>query len=537
MVDVKLAGFSTPVKILEEMKKLYNSIKEGSADVKNVQTRLENMIGWFTPEPIAAAWARISRDPEDINKLLENALEDVPKARKSNETIIHKMGHHAAAQNAMFHFNITNASRLVIEDIEKRRLAGYLEKSQRYVTLDGDFVRPAEFSPEDLAKFEKLVALQNECYFRTNEKILEILKNRNAARLSSADDKARKALLGLLEGSAKEDARYALSLATKAQLGVSYDGETLEHAIRTLKYGRLAEERELAKKLFDQSAECAPSLIQLADAEIFRQKNPGQELDDNSYYNTRKRIRDVVEQAFTAYGAQIFEGPPAVVFNSLNRIQRNNVTLMPAEDIDLKNIAALLHQNSQKDLLACYLLAGHLLHANNAAEFIDNALVHIGPHDKLPRAFENNDLVYQVVISSSGFGQLKRHRMMTLLAQDYDTSLAYEIPQNVEDAGAAKELKEVCDKSTALHDEFKPRYGKAAEYCLTNAHKRRTLVGINIRQLHHFSRTREDMHAQWEIRGIAGDMCALAKEVAPISTRLLGGKDKFPEIHRGIYWK
>lgn len=540
MVDVKLAGFSAPVKILEGMKKMQAEIAEylqsiiaahlqsdaaSSVDkLADIKSRLETLIGQFTPEPLAAAWARISRDPKDINALLEEALEDVPKARKSNETIIHGMGHHAAAHNAMFHYNITNASRLLVESIEARRLAGYLEKSQRYVTLDGDFVRPAVFSLGDLAKFEQVVALQNDFYFKTNEKILEMLKERNKEKLAAADDKERKKQLTLLEGSAKEDARYVLTLATKAQLGASYDGETLEHAIRILKHGGLAEEREFAKKMFDEAVKYAPSLIQLADADIFRQRNPGQELDDNNYKNTRQNLWHVVENAFDQ-----------CAYDAVDGIRKGTVKLMPPAGIDQKIIAALLHANSQRDISSAYGLAGHLISSNKAQDFLRDALKHIGPYDKVPREFENNDLVYQVVISSCGFGQLKRHRMMTLLSQEYDPSLGITVPQNVIDAGADDELMDVCDRSAELYKEFLPRYGKAAEYCLTNAHRRRTIVGINLRQLHHFSRTRMDMHAQWEIRGIAGDMCDIAKEQVPFTTLLLGGKDKFPDIRREIY--
>jgi thymidylate synthase ThyX len=540
MVDVKLAGFSAPVKILEKLNEMQKRLEtyfkstapqSSTHELTQLQSDIEKCISWFTPEPLAAAWARISRDPKDINALLEEALEDVPKARKSNETIIHGMGHHAAAHNAMFHYNITNASRLLVESIEARRLAGYLEKSQRYVTLDGDFVRPADFSLEDLAKFEQLVAIQNDFYFKTNEKILDMLKEKNKEKLASADDKARKKKLSDLEGSAKEDARYALSLATKAQLGASYDGEILEHAIRILKYGRLAEEREFAKKIFDEAAKYAPSLIQLADADIFRQRNPGQELDDNNYKNTRQNLRALVERTIAANRAHM--DPPVIAYDCK---VRENVALYRNNSADERVIAAILFANSKEIFANCLSLANHLGHAGQARNFVLEALASMGPYDKVPREFEaEGGLAYEIVISSCGFGQLKRHRMMTLLPQDYDTSLGITVPKNVEDAGAAGELRDVCDRSAELYNEFLQRYGKAAEYCLTNAHRRRALVGINTRELYHFSRTREDGHAQWEIRGIAGKMSELAKEVMPASTVLLGGKDKFNNAKGAVY--
>jgi thymidylate synthase ThyX len=472
MVDVKLAGFSSPVKILEGLKAIKERldayfkctiIDSPTQELTKLQSKVEELIGQFTPEPLAAAWARISRDPKDINELLEEALENVPKARKSNETIIHGMGHHAAAHNAMFHYNITNVSRLAVESIEARRLAGYLEKSQRYVTLDGDFVRPSEYSLEDLAKFEQLVALQNDFYFRTNTKILEMLKEKNKEKLAAADEKERKKLLTLLEGSAKEDARYALSLATKAQLGASYDGETLEHAIRTMKYGLLAEENEIAKKMFAEAEKYAPSLIQLADADIFRQRNPGQELDDESYKFTRKRLRGLAAAVIIANRAHL--DPPVIHYDCKIR---ENVYLYGGNRADERIIAALLFANSGENFGNCLSLAQHIAHSGSAEEFVREALAGIGPYDKVPREFEASDgLLYEVLISSCGFGQLKRHRMMTLLPQDYNPELGITVPQNVRDAGAETELKDVCGRSAELYNEFKQRYGKAAEGLLS----------------------------------------------------------------------
>ena len=52
-----------------------------------------------------------------------------------------------------------------------------------------------------------------------------------------------------VEGWAKEDARYALNLATQAQLGFSANARNLEHVIRKLRHHPLAEVRMLSKRL------------------------------------------------------------------------------------------------------------------------------------------------------------------------------------------------------------------------------------------------------------------------------------------------
>ena len=53
------------------------------------------------------------------------------------------------------------------------------------------------------------------------------------------------------------------------------------------------------------------------------------------------------------------------------------------------------------------------------------------------------------------------------------------------------------------------------------------LIAANPRELYHFSRLREDEHAQWDIKDTAKRLMKLAKKVAPLSFMLSGGKDTF----------
>ncbi len=492
-MKIVLAGINIPVKVIENL----------SEEEKKKAT----------PEVISAAYARISRSKKNVDELVNESIENISKARKSNETIIYGMGHHSVADHAIFNLNIKRVSRLLVESIEKRRLAGYTEKSQRYVTLDGDYIRPQEFSSEDLAKFDKLVKLQNDFYFKANPKLFEFLKKK-------FPDESLKDL----EGIAKEDARYSLCLATETQLGCSYTGQTAELAIRELKYGRLKEEKEFAKLLYEVIAEKAPSIIQLTDPELFKQHNPGQELKDDNFKYTKKNTRDLVEKSFNQNK------------NLGNKTSEKDIILVNHNNPDREIISTLLHTYSNKPISDCYSLTNKLIDEGKAKDFIKDSLKHISAFDKVPRAFESGFLIYEVIMSASCFAQLKRHRMNTLLTQDYLPELGCTIPPNIEEIGLTQEFQNVCDKSVDLYNEFK-KYGKSAEYCLTNAHRRRVVVATNIRQLYHISRIREDKTAQWEIRNVTNTMSKLAKKIAPITTILLGGKHNFENIYEMVMKK
>ncbi|MEM2932881.1 MAG: FAD-dependent thymidylate synthase [Candidatus Pacearchaeota archaeon] len=516
-MEVKLVGINVPLKLLEKIKQ---GLSLSDAE-KNA----------LTPETITAAYARISRSNLSVDELLENSINDTESARRSITNIL-GIGHQSIADHAIFNFNIQKVSRLAVEAIEERRLAGYTEKSQRYVTLTGDYVRPKEFSQEDLEKFEKLVALQNNFYFEANKKLFDYLREKYAKKIGEMkSENEKEKILKKLENSAKEDARYSLSLATETQLGCSYTGQTLEYAIRVNKYGKLDEQREFAKKLFEETVKIAPSLIQLTDAELFEQIQ-GKKLVEDNFKSTRKNLEEVVEKTIKKYLKKINAETCETLFT--NKSPDRNVIRIIHGNLDVNILAALIHRNSKLSIVECYALAILLIQNNDDKNFFLEGLKYLSEYDKMPREFEISGLIFEAIVSASCFAQLKRHRMNTLLAQDYNPELGYTIPPNIQEIGFDKKLKEVCDVSSELYYEFS-KYGKAAEYCLTNAHKRRVLLATNLRQLYHLSRTREDENAQWEIRKLFNNISYLVKQEAPITTLLLGGQHEFVDLRKKLY--
>jgi len=490
-----------------------------------------------TPETISAAYARISRDPRDVPELRTEAREQVKKARRSNKAIVFGMSHHSVAEHAYFNFDILQISRLALEELEARRIgAAYTEKSQRYITLQGDFVSPKEFDKEDAKRFQELVKFQNDFYLNNLQKLTDHQFVSNPHLATSSYKAARKGTSekmnrakNTLEGWAKEDARYALSLATQAQLGLSFNARTLEHAIRTMRYSNLAECRELSQKLFDVTKDVAPSLIILTDPDEF-QKAFKIELQDDNFKFTRNNLKRYIGSIINKYYGKLSEDLPEILEEEYEKLILSN-------NIDLNIAAAIIHNNSKLPVEDAFRLATSILSDENSGkEFFKEALKYISAFDSISREFElTGDLKFELVVSASNFAQLKRHRLMTLLAQDYDPTLGITIPASIKVIGAENELNEVCRRSEKLYYEFLPKYGKAAEYCLTNAHRRRVLIAANPRELYHFSRLREDEHAQWDIKETAGRMMKLAKKVAPLSFMLSGGKDKFEKMKKEKY--
>jgi thymidylate synthase ThyX len=120
--------------------------------------------------------------------------------------------------------------------------------------------------------------------------------------------------------------------------------------------------------------------------------------------------------------------------------------------------------------------------------------------------------------------------MATILPQAYNPVLGYTTPPSVQEVGLEDAFQEVMFASTSMyHDLVQCGLPLVAPYVLTQAHRRRVLVKMNARELYHFSRMRQDGHAQWDIREIANRMVGIAKRVCPLTMSLACGKDVFEQ--------
>lgn len=433
-----------------------------------------------TPEVISAAYARISRDPRSVGALRAEAAREVARARRSNERIVFGLGHASVAEHAVLNFDVLGVSRLAVEEIEHFRLASFTEKSQRYIRLDRDVVVPRE-----------IVEAGAEREFRAL-----------VTRLHRAYERAFRAMgrAGVAEGPAKEDARYLMPLATATQLGMTINARELEYVIMRLAANGLAELRELSGRLYRASKRVVPSLI----------RYPG---PTPHWAEAERGLAEIARIAPRAAGA------PA----------RSARLLSVTPDAELR-LAACLVFASRGCSFAEALRAAKKASRRDLDRILRVPLRHLGPHDQAWRAFEEIGLRYELVVSASCYAQLKRHRMATLIVQDYDPSLGVSVPATMRESGIAPLLEEHARASGAFCRTWRRRLGRAAEYALTNAHRRRVLFSCNLRELYHFSRLRGDASAQWEIRELSDGMCRLAARELPAAAALLGGKDVFPKL-------
>jgi thymidylate synthase ThyX len=448
-----------------------------------------------TPETISAAYARISRAPEPVDELRAKAAEDVKAARKSNEKIVFGYGHNSVAEHAVLNFDIIDVSRLAIEFIEHSRLASYTEKSQRYVTFakeKEEFVIPKEIRKHGLVEpFKSLMRAQCEAYHA----ILALIKDQERPQ----------------GGSPQEDARYVTSLAVTGQLGMTVNARVLEQMIRRLASVQLEEAHDIASALFMKGNEAVPSLLKHMQPEPLRYAMPNE-----------------LETALAMVVA------PAETPHDPFSIRYGTSPSWDGVDHDALLLATLSFQQSRAPIEACNAVT-QAMPDDTLKFFFKHILEHMDVYSAAPRAFELIDFAFQLVVSASCFAQLKRHRMATLLPQSYDPNLGFTVPQSIQQCPEALRIFfDIMRKSIETHELLLEVNPLVASYALTQAHRRRVLFKLNLREVYAFSRLRQDCHAQWEIRAMADEIVEYVKRECPLAGALLCGKDTFEEVQKAL---
>jgi len=486
-VKIILAGYNLDFETIREFQEL-------KLEAKNL-----------TPETISAAYARISRSPRSVDELRALARQEVEKARQSNRNIVFEMGHSSIAEHAVFNIDIIGVSRLLVEEIEKFRLCSYTEKSQRYVLLKDDFVIPGEIKEAGLEdKFVNAIREQNQFYHELYEKLKPLIFDKH--RDLAADPMNR----SMLEGWAKEDARYILSLAMETQLGMTINARNLELMLRRLAAHPLAEAQEYSLKLYDATKGVAPSLIRYTEATDYDRL-------------TRQALKEDVK----ALDGKKGQGKTPASGKTVCLIQAT-----PAADDRV--IASLIHSSSSLPMSQCLQIVSSM-DKRMKQNLIKTAFKHMKVHDPVLRELENVDLHFELITSASCFAQMKRHRMATITGQEYDPSLGVIIPPSIREIGLDKPFRQIISKTEKAYEQIKLEAPAAAGYILTNAHRKRISMKINARELYHIARLRGDRHAQWDIRETAEQMVKHGRKTMPLTLMLATGKDSFTFLYNKVF--
>ena len=346
--------------------------------------------------------------------------------------------------------------------------------------------------------FSKIVSSLFGEYHKLYDKLLPFMLEKHK---DLASDKGGRVVV---EGLAKEDARYIVPLATHTQMGMTANSRVLEMTIRRLAKSPIKEIQELAKNIYDATLPHAPSVIRYT-------KPTPYDTETEALIKKQINLKDTDKKSSDKGGRirllDYTDGGDKGLAESL---------IFTHTDLDYESIKEAVSRMSTEDIKS----------------LVSASLAHMESYDRALREFEMITMTFEAVISASCFAQLKRHRMASILAQDYDLSLGIEVPPSIKEANLEGEFTDAAKISGEFYMKLKEKFPNVAPYILTNAHRRRVLIHLNLRELYHMSRIRMDETAQWDIRLLTSEMAGLATEVMPIGAMLLCAKDRFHDVKK-----
>ena len=456
-------------------------------------------------EVIAVIFAYVSRSPksfrDNIGAVIQEEQLGQERASKFHEKWVLNYGHASVAEHAAVHVGIERVSRLFSSMLElSNEYISFTEYSQRYQKPSrGDFYVPGELDqfPTLREEYVKLNDGLYTIYSSLNEKLLEHLKMTVPAP-GGTDEKAH---LRALEKVAFEDARYALSLATFTNLGMTANARAIEDSLTKLLSNKYTEVRNRAREIKDEVRFSVPTLVKYAN--------------ENKYITeTKEELTKTTNSILDRNTPEQTNEPSAV--NLLDWTGKGSPN--PEEAAIDKMIGAILFEHSDSS----YEEIEKTLHGQGLGSKLDilkKSLENLGRYDNPVNALRLVHYEAEFVISEACWHQLLRHRKTDWIYKDPSVSHGITVPPNIEKAGVAEMLVKASEESEKLYEKLmSENLTETASYAVTNAHNRRVLGSFDLWELYHLINLRMSEGAQWDIKNITG---MLAKEIGKYHPNLV----------------
>jgi thymidylate synthase ThyX len=431
----------------------------------------------YPPETIAVAFAKTSRSPESFKQIASEL--NAEKSSEFNEKWVVGYGHSSVAEHAVLHIAVENISRLATECLQSNRLASYTEKSTRYQTWAADaFLVPEELNGS-LLKQEYLdtCCLLLDTYRRFIPFVSDSLRKENPREEGESENAHERCIRSM----ASDVCRFLLPASVLANVGMTINARTLEHALTKMLSHSLAEVRQIGQKIKACALEELPTLLKYAEADTYLQCS---------------------ERNFIIPGVKTHESG-----NWCELVQYD-------KDAVRHILAGCLYRYNNLSYTQSLTWIDQAGEAEKAA-LVKNLLECENRHFIPLRELEQAAFTFDIAVDQGAYYEVKRHRMMTITPQPLTASLGYTVPRVIVSAGLSNEYDGCMERVIAVYEKLRSLDNSIAAYVVPNAFKRRFLLTANLRSLLHFINLRTAANAHFSVRRLAQQMCVQICETMP----------------------
>jgi thymidylate synthase ThyX len=463
------------------------------------------------PEIQAYAMAKYSRSALSMKESLREITQQ--KAEKFLNTFYFQYGHRSIADLAHIALAIERLSILAaVAIVDEQRWDGQ-ERSTRYQ----DFKKSGYYLP-DFGDDKETGTLYRETItqlFADYERLSETMFQYLRGITPKPADMKQDAYERTLRARAFDISRYFLPLAANTSLGEIVNARTLETQVAHLLAHTHKEVRDLGgllkkaaispaynaneeslRALVAEIRAVSPELADRAEAELLREVRVAPTLvkyaDPSSYeMETRRELQQAA--ADLMQGAALRPAPL--------------VDLLDKDEIEVELATTLLYEHchySYRQIREAVVAAGDA----RRREVIDLGLRNRGKHDEMLRAFSaGQQFRFDILMDIGGFRDMHRHRRCVQIMQDFTTAHGFDVPPELEAAGARDEYESAMKRADAVVRKVGggggQEAGQNAQYAIPLAFRKRTLFKMDFAEAVYISELRTTPAGHTSYRNVA----------------------------------
>lgn len=498
-------------------------------------------VTFLPPEVIGALCSRTSRAKEDLRMVFLNefikpflqeenayaeslkALIDFlhkypielifsnPKGREFYIKWLSQFGDDSIAQMAGTHLIYSSLSQIAIKHFEDMRIGiAPIEKSTRYVDysskINGNYRYYSDSTLEKMGlinEYKKAMDGLFETYSKLSNDFSEYLKK----RFPNEEE-------NLIKTKTFDVVRLILPVSTLSQISFFGNGQTFEYLIcRSLDH-KLGEVRWAGNKAFEELSKIIPAFLKRTESEESSQYR--------NYLSKRgERIKKALEDV--NWKKEIVSIGESVRLLDYDADGENKIIagflfseLKEPYDYTLEKVRHLSFVEKEKILQ-------EILKDRNFRYY------------KIPRAFENTYLRFEITMNIGAWRDLHRHRMHTQYRQKFNIDNGFDIPEEIKDANLDEEFKKAIFRTEEIFKKVERFDSDVAQYCCALAHKVRFIQYQNLRSFFWEAELRTITQGHPDYRKIEQEKIKLVQKIYPlISKYLLVDMNEYYFARRGV---
>lgn len=518
---------------LEKFAPLFEKLNLAEKDRYSLQPFFTNLdksvfaVTFLPPEVIGALCSRTSRAKEDLRTIFLNEFikpfikeeSDYGKSLKALIDFLHKypielifsnpkgrefyikwlaqFGDDSIAQMAGTHLIYSALSQVAIKHFEDMRLGiAPIEKSTRYVDysskIDGQYRYYTDRTLEKMGligEYREVMDNLFETYSSLLKKYFEYLKKQYPKEKES-----------LLKTKTFDVIRKILPTATLSQISFFGNGQAFEYLINRSLDNKLGEIRWAGQRAFEELSKIIPAFLRRVES---------QESSEYRKYLSERgdRVREALKQINWQKETLSSESPVRLLEydpDGENKVIAGLLYLElhePYENI-LQKVRRLSTENKEKIL----------------QEVLKDRKF---KYYKIPRAFENAYLRFEILTNIGAWRDLHRHRIHTQYRERFNVYNGFDIPEELKEAGLDREFNEAVSKVAGLFQKVEKVDPDVAQYCCALGHKVRFIQYQNLRSFFWETELRTIPEGHPDYRKIEQEKIKLVQRIYPLIGKYL----------------